>query len=338
MNHMLTLKVLWQFNQNTIPLTIYFKMKKYFFLLICLYTSFAFSQESNDKKVFLDSLWNETTEGNHEFYRIIKDYNLDKGEYKVYNYYTSGVLQMEGSYKEKELKTETGNFIWYYKNGNKETQLTYVDSEPTGLETGWFENGNKKQIGEHTGLAWETGQNYKLLQVWNENKKQIVINGNGLLDSANKTGSLFVRIKDGFYDGVLKEKDFKSNTSRLETYKNGKFISGAFTDADKITHKYIEKEIQPIPKKGIEDFRNYFGRNIQIPIKAQSITGRIIIEFIIEKDGKIVEPKIVQSLDPELDAEVIRVLTQYEDWIPGEQRGQSIRARYTLPLSFKASE
>jgi len=68
---------------------------------------------------------------------------------------------------------------------------------------------------------------------------------------------------------------------------------------------------------------------------AKNTPGKIIVEFVLNAEGKIVEPKIVKSLNPELDAEVIKTLISYENWIPGQQRGRNIRCRFTLPLNFK---
>jgi TonB family protein len=313
-------------------------MKNYFFLLAYLCTSFAFSQSENDKKVFLDSLFKETTEENHKYYRIIKDYALDKTSYKMEEYYKSGVKKTEGLINNKISLEKEGEFITYYENGNKESSKFFSQYKLTGKEILWYENGNKKSEATYTGEKWDTGRSYKIDQFWDIQNKQTVINGNGFCNQNTQFETYSGNIKDGLKDGVWTGKYFKSAGSYSETYKEGQFISGVFTDSSQITHEYTALETPPEPQKGIQDFYNYLGKNIQIPRKAKNITGKILIEFIIDKDGKIVEPKIVRSLNPELDKEAVDVLMRYENWIPGQQRGRKIRCRYTLPLSFKPAD
>ena len=75
----------------------------------------------------MDSLWNETTEANHKYYRIIKDYFSEKQTNIVFDYYKSGELQMTGNSKTKDHLQKEGQFIYYYENGNKKSMLNYVN-------------------------------------------------------------------------------------------------------------------------------------------------------------------------------------------------------------------
>lgn len=71
--------------------------------------------------VYLDSTWNETTQDNYKYYRIIIEYNLDKTHYKFYDYFKSGVMYMQGKSESKNELLKDGEFIFYYENGNKKT-------------------------------------------------------------------------------------------------------------------------------------------------------------------------------------------------------------------------
>lgn len=90
-----------------------------------------------------------------------------------------------------------------------------------------------------------------------------------------------------------------------------------------------------MPKKGIQDFYNYVGQNFTKTKAAfeNKISGKLFVTFIIDKDGKIVEPKVVKSLGYGLDEEAIRVITSYENWIPGQQRGVNVRVLYSIPIT-----
>ena len=66
-----------------------------------------------------------------------------------------------------------------------------------------------------------------------------------------------------------------------------------------------------------------------------NIGGRVILQFVVEKDGHIGEVKVVRSIDPEIDAEAVRVVKSLPDFIPGRQDGEPVAVWYTIPVSFK---
>ena len=77
--------------------------------------------------------------------------------------------------------------------------------------------------------------------------------------------------------------------------------------------------------------------NIKYPVVAQDngIQGRVIVNFVVEKDGRLSDFNVVRSIDPLLDAEALRVLESMPNWTPGKQRGEAVRVRFTLPVVFK---
>ncbi len=81
----------------------------------------------------------------------------------------------------------------------------------------------------------------------------------------------------------------------------------------------------------------YLSKNIKYPTIAQEngVQGRVIVQFVVNKDGSIVDPVVARSVDPYLDKEAIRVVSSMPKWKPGMQRGKPVRVRYTLPVAFK---
>lgn len=65
-----------------------------------------------------------------------------------------------------------------------------------------------------------------------------------------------------------------------------------------------------------------------------NIQGRVYCEFVVNKDGSIVEPKVIKSLDPSCDKEALRVIKAMPKWTPGRQGGKTVRVRYTVPVQF----
>ena len=88
---------------------------------------------------------------------------------------------------------------------------------------------------------------------------------------------------------------------------------------------------------GMKELMTYLKDNIKYPKAAQDkkVQGRVIVQFVVEKDGTPTEFKVVRSVDPDLDAEALRVLGGMPKWKPGMQKGQVVRVKYTVPVAFR---
>ena len=100
-------------------------------------------------------------------------------------------------------------------------------------------------------------------------------------------------------------------------------------------------EIMPeFPDGGMSRLMRFLTKNIQYPINAQKnhTQGRVTVQFVVNKDGSISEPKIIRGVDPDLDGEAIRVISLMPKWKPGMQKGQPVRVKYTVPVMFRLSD
>ena len=81
----------------------------------------------------------------------------------------------------------------------------------------------------------------------------------------------------------------------------------------------------------------YLRKNIKYPAicRENNIQGRVIVSFVVNKDGAIVDPEVVKSVNPSLDKEAVRVISTMPNWKPGMQRGKAVRVKYTVPLNFR---
>jgi len=84
-------------------------------------------------------------------------------------------------------------------------------------------------------------------------------------------------------------------------------------------------------------FREWVGKNTVYPPVAQEngITGRVFVEFTIDRDGSLTDIKIMRGVDPLLDAEALRVIKMSPKWQPGMQRGKAVKVKYTFPFFFQ---
>lgn len=81
----------------------------------------------------------------------------------------------------------------------------------------------------------------------------------------------------------------------------------------------------------------YLAKNIKYPTIAQEngTQGRVIVQFVVNRDGSIVDAKVVRSVDPYLDKEALRVINTMPKWKPGMQRGKPVRVKFTVPVMFR---
>lgn len=81
----------------------------------------------------------------------------------------------------------------------------------------------------------------------------------------------------------------------------------------------------------------WLNENIKYPVIAaeNGIEGRVIVQFVVSKTGAISDVKVVRGVDPSLDKEAVRVVSNMPNWTPGRQNGTTVNVRYTLPVTFR---
>ena len=81
----------------------------------------------------------------------------------------------------------------------------------------------------------------------------------------------------------------------------------------------------------------YLQKNVKYPADAEKkkVAGRVLVTFVVNTDGSITDIEVVRKTFPSLDAEAVRVISGMPRWKPGEQKGQKVRVKYTVPLTFR---
>lgn len=100
---------------------------------------------------------------------------------------------------------------------------------------------------------------------------------------------------------------------------------------------FVSVEKMPEFPGGNAALFQYLNKNIKYPVvpQEQGIQGKVIIQFVVDKDGTITDPVVVRSVDPYLDKEALRVIKAMPKWNPGMQSRQAVRVKYTVPVSFR---
>jgi protein TonB len=156
-------------------------------------------------------------------------------------------------------------------------------------------------------------------------------------------------------DEVKEDQEMKSQDDLAETNT----AIGAFTvegNDETAEVKHVEEKIaEPEPVKeeetkvfdvveqmpsfpgGPSALMQYLNSNIKYPVVAEEngVQGRVIVTFVVERDGSITDVKVVKSVDPSLDKEAARVVKSMPKWQPGKQNGSAVRVKYTVPVTFR---
>lgn len=100
---------------------------------------------------------------------------------------------------------------------------------------------------------------------------------------------------------------------------------------------YDVVEQMPSFPGGISGLRTYLNQNIRYPAEAQDncVQGRVVVSFVVGKDGHISDVTVLRSVDPSLDKEAVRVIRNMPRWTPGKQGGEPVKVRYNVPVSFR---
>lgn len=99
----------------------------------------------------------------------------------------------------------------------------------------------------------------------------------------------------------------------------------------------VVEQMPEFPNGGMAGLMQYLSKNIKYPTIAQEngTQGRVTVQFVVNKDGSIVDAKVLRGVDPYLDKEAVRVIMGMPKWKPGMQRGKPVRVKYTVPVMFR---
>ena len=110
-------------------------------------------------------------------------------------------------------------------------------------------------------------------------------------------------------------------------------------EEEEVEEEQIFQVVEEMPEfpGGQAECMKWLGKNMKYPQISQEngVQGRVIVQFVVNQDGSIVDAQVVRGVDPYLDKEALRVIGNMPKWKPGKQRGKAVRVKFTLPVMFR---
>lgn len=146
-------------------------------------------------------------------------------------------------------------------------------------------------------------------------------------------------------DEEIEEEEIQSSEDTNEAISgpsapvSGPVMTGPVADVGISDEDEVFEVVEQMPMfpGGNEALLKYLGKNIKYTRMAQDrgVQGTCVIEFVVNKDGSVVDPVVLKKLDPDLDNNALEVVKKMPRWQPGLQRGKPVRVKYRLPVAFR---
>jgi len=277
-----------------------------------------------------------------DYFRVISDPDSGSTVYNINEYYKDKSKKLIGKTSKADGVVLEGQCVTFYPSGKKESVTNYQNGKRTGDEYTYYPNGKVDVHRRNIPGENNSGDRTLILDCRDSTGKVLVENGNGHYAGFDHDFKKIIEeglVKDGLKDSTWNG-DVGDHGHFVEEYNNGVLKAGKFTDDDNKTYTYTVREIQPQFPGGLQGFGQYLSTNIRYPYTAKlnRTQGKVIVTFVVERDGSLTDLKVVRSPSTTLSGEAVRVLENSPAWIPGCQYGRKVRVSYTVPINFTLNQ
>ena len=138
--------------------------------------------------------------------------------------------------------------------------------------------------------------------------------------------------------------EFQLQNNTVELLKRHPYcqLNDTLLPPEEVVYAPIYNVVDQMPEfpGGMDKLLQFINDNMKYPTKAQTegIQGRVIVQFIVDEDGYIIEPNIIRSVEPSLDNEALRLIKMLPQWKPGTLKGKAVKVKYTVPVAFRLNK
>lgn len=265
-----------------------------------------------------------------EFIRIVREPDSGMVNYQLIEIGLDSTLRKTGFVSEYYPKLVYEGILVSYEKGKKIQADTYEKGKLTGLSRHYYPNGKLKKTLDYSG-----GSEPRIVDFFDSTGVKLVENGTGYVKEYNKNsyeeGTYTNGVKTGKWRGSNKINDA---TFEEEYDSSGKFLSGVSVKSG-VSYPYSKVGELPAFPGGAKAWTRFIERyNYPVDAVKARISGKVILNFVVNADGKLSDIKVVRPLFPSADEEAVRLLQKSPSWIPGKMRGIPVRVAYTQAIAL----
>ena len=323
-------------------------MKPLLTITILLITSLCFAQNKIVRMTFFkfDGRY-VSQKDSADYFQLVSEPDSGSKLFNVTEYYKDRKRKLVGNSSTIEPTTFEGQCATFYDSGKRRSLTNFKNGLPVGDKYDFFSNGKlylQTDYPDNGDKYNSLDQNFLIRANFDSLGTALVENGNGYYKGYDDKFSYIDEegpVKNGKRDSLWKGIDKNLDITYTENYKDGVMISGTSMGKDGNPVAYTKsRAVPPQFKGGLDAFGQYLGRNINYPDDARqnNVQGRVILSFVVEKNGKVTEVKVSKSVSPSIDAEAVRVLQNSPAWAPGTEYGRKVRVAYSVPVNFSLTE
>jgi len=284
------------------------------------------------------------TKDSADYFRLIlpPDTIMDRILYPVHDFYLNGKAKKNGTAivrsKAPLVLTFQGPCTTFYPNGNRQSNIIYDDhGQEVGNVVRFYPNGKLYCYTAHFFT-----DKLLLIECRDSTGKILAENGKGnwiKLDENTlkfeSEGPVVDSLENGIWHG-----NFDDSSKYDCLFEKGIGKSGVGYDKYGHAHPFTQMRVNPAFEKGVPDFIKYLSGEIHYPDadRKNDVQGRVIVTFIVEKDGSVSDVKVLRSPDKTLADEALRVVSASPPWHPGLEYGLPVRVQYTVPIAFSLND
>lgn len=312
-----------------------------FFLLI---TTLSFAQHRQNVYFFKNDGRQVQERDSADYIAVISEPDSGTVFYNVFEFYPNGKARLTGKSSTIDPETFEGVCVRYFKNGKRQSVTNYKSGKIIGTVYEFYPNGKPYYTRKYDDSLTAGYKGYYLITAeYDSLGTPLVTDGNGYYKGYDTKFKNVVEegtLKNGHNDGQWKGMDEGLHIRFIETYDKGRFLGGISIGEQNDTVKYSERKVEPQYKGGVKAFAHYLSNNIQYPDyeRANNIQGTVKLSFIVEKNGKVSDVKVIKNVSYNIDKEALKVLSSSRNWLPGFEYGRPVRVSFTVPINFSLTD
>jgi len=314
---------------------------KYLLALCCLFTVTAsFAQKAKYQQVFyFDSNGNKVpTVDSSAFIRVVNQPDSGSTLFSITDYYRNTKPKLIGRSSTIDPATFEDQCITYYYNGKRESIFTYTGGRLIGPGYLFYPNGKL-----HAGITYDTlstvpaDQNIHITSCMDSTGATLATDGNGRYIDYNwttKTVSEEGPLKNGYPDGEWHGSYPAEKVTYIDTYRDGKLVSGVSTTATGVKYTYTKRQQPPEFKGGDAAFVALLKKKFKYPTNLPQKSAAGVLAFTIGKDGRVSNGRFLGNISAVLSKQIADAINSSPLWKPAIQNGMPVVNSWIIQVTF----